>query len=102
MAGSGGGGAVKSFFISDRSGFRFRYRDRIVEDTGAVVGPGEGDGRYTIKSHPQNKSPRISGFIVLKDARPDEVLATIGNATWTPSMSTAIQTSITMFASSSS
>ena len=23
------------------------------------------------KNHPQNKSPRISGFIILKDARPD-------------------------------
>ena len=64
MAGSGAGGEIKSYFISDKSGFRFRYRDRIVEDTGWVVGPGEGDGQFTLKSHPQNKSPRISGFIV--------------------------------------
>jgi hypothetical protein len=97
---NGGGGEIKSWFISDRSGFRFKYRDRIVEDTGAVVGPGESDGEYTLKSHPQNKSPRISGFITLKDARPDEILATTGDASWTPSMTTAIQTSITMFTSS--
>ena len=94
-------GNIESYFISDLSGFRFKYRDRIVEDTGWVVGPGESDGRFNLKNHPQNKSPRISGFIVLKDARPDEVLATTGNATWTPSMTTAIQTSVTMFASSS-
>ena len=31
MAGSGTGGEIKSYFISDKSGFRFRYRDRIVE-----------------------------------------------------------------------
>ena len=93
-------GNIESYFISDLSGFRFKYRDRIVEDTGWVVGPGESDGRFNLKNHPQNKSPRISGFIVLKDARPEESLATIGNATWTPSMTTPIQTSITMFTSS--
>ena len=66
MAGNSRG--VKSWFISDRSGFRFRYRDRIKESDGSFVGPGESDGAYGIVNSPLNKSPRISDFIVLKDA----------------------------------
>tara|TARA_R110002050_G_scaffold137011_1_gene260396 strand:- start:210 stop:509 length:300 start_codon:yes stop_codon:yes gene_type:complete len=97
---NGGGGEIRSWFISDRSGFRFKYRDRIVEDTGAVVGPGESDGEFTLKSHPQNKSPRISGFITLSDARPEEILS-VKSDPWNPSMTTAIQTSVTMFTPSS-
>ena len=98
MAGNSRG--VKSWFISDRSGFRFRYRDRIKESDGSFVGPGESDGAYGIVNSPLNKSPRISDFIVLKDARPDVVLATTGDATWTPSMTTFVQTSVTIFTSS--
>lgn len=91
---------IRSYFISDRSGFRFRYADRIEESDGSFVGPGESDGAFGIVNHPQNRSPRIGDFIVLKDARPDVVLATTGDATWTPSMTTFVQTSITMFTSS--
>jgi len=95
------GGNIKSWFISDRSGFRFKYKDRIKEiGTKFVVGPGESDGRFDLVNHPQNKSPHITGFIVLKDARPDEVLATTGDAGWVPSDSTFVQTSITQFTSS--
>ena len=94
------GGVVKSWFISDRSGFRFKYRDRIIESDGAVVGPGESDGRYGIVNSPLNKSAKITGQIVLKDARPDVVLATTGDAGWVPSDSTFVQTSITQFTSS--
>jgi hypothetical protein len=91
---------IRSWFISDRSGFRFRYADRIEESDGSFVGPGESDGAFGIVNHPQNKSPRIGDFIVLKDARPDVVLATTGDATWTPSMTTFVPTSVTMFTSS--
>lgn len=91
---------VQSYFISDRSGFRYKYEERVKETSGVVVGPDETDGNYDIINHPQNKSPRISDFIVLQDARPDTVLATTGDATWVPSMSTFVPVSIKMFTSS--
>jgi|TARA_B100000959_G_scaffold75197_1_gene79844 hypothetical protein len=94
-------GNIKSWFISDRSGFRFKYKDRIKEEgTQYVVGPGESDGRFDLVNHPQNKSPNITGSIVLKDARPDTVLATTGDAGWVPSMTTFVPSSITQFTSS--
>ncbi len=76
----------RAWFISDRSSFRFPYEQRIKESTGFVVGPGESDGMYDLKNHPQNKSPKISARQGLKDARPDVVLATTGDADWTPDM----------------
>ncbi len=97
---SSSGRNVKSWFISDRSGFRYRYRDRVKESTGLVVGPDETDGNFDIQNHPQNGSPKIKNFIVLSDARPDTVLATTGDATWEPSMTTFVPTSITMFTTS--
>jgi hypothetical protein len=77
----------KAWFICDRSGFRFPYEQRIIESTGFVVGPTESDGAYDLKSHPQNKSPVIREKMILKDARPDTVMATTSttsDATWTP------------------
>ena len=77
----------KAWFICDRSGFRFPYEQRIIESTGFVVGPTESDGAYDLKNHPQNKSPVIRKKMVLKDARPDTVMATTSttsDATWTP------------------
>jgi hypothetical protein len=94
------GRKIQSWFISDRSGFRYRYADRVKETDGTLVGPDESDGQFDRVNHPQNKSPRISDFIVLKDARPDTVLATTGDATWQPSMTTYVPTSITMFTTS--
>ena len=82
-----------AWFISDRSGFRFKYKERIVESTGFVVGPGESDGIFNLKDHPQNKSPDFRAQPVLKDARPDTVMASVGtstDATWTPSMTITI------------
>ena len=78
---------TKAYFICDRSGFRFPYEKRIIESTGLVVGPTETDGAYDIKNHPQNKSPVIRDKIVLRDARPDTVMATTSTTTdaqWSP------------------
>lgn len=80
---------VRAYFISDRSGFRFPYEQRIKESTGFVVGPNEGDGNYNLKNHPQNKSPRIRAPLVLKDARPEKILEYV-SSTWTPAQSTSI------------
>ena len=77
-----------AYFICDRSGFRFKYSERVKEPTGLVVGASETDGRYNILVHPQNKTPRINDDENLRDARPDTVLATTGDAGWSPDDST--------------
>ena len=70
------------------SGFRFKYSERVKEPTGLVVGASETDGRYNILDHPQNKTPRVDDNENLRDARPDTVLATTGDAGWSPDDST--------------
>mgnify|MGYP003113923883 FL=1 len=77
-----------AYFICDRSGFRYLYSQRVKEPTGLVVGAPESDGRYNIIDHPQNKTPRIDDDENLKDARPPVVLATTGDAGWSPDDST--------------
>ena len=73
------------WFISDRSGFRFPYDQRVKESTGMVVHFSESDGGFNIKDHPQNKSPRIGPSRVLRDARP-EVSVTANPLVWNPLM----------------
>ena len=73
-----------AYFICDRSGFRFKYSERVKEPTGLVVGASETDGRYNILDLPQNKTPRIDDDENLRDARPEVVLATTGDAGWSP------------------
>jgi|TARA_Y100000996_G_scaffold356914_1_gene297982 hypothetical protein len=80
---------VRAYFISDKSGFRYPYEQRVKESTGFVVGPDESDGNYNLENHPQNKSPRIGAKYVLKDARPEKILEYV-SSTWTPAQSTAI------------
>ena len=77
-----------AYFICDRSGFRFKYSERVKEPTGLVVGASETDGRYYILDHPQHKTPRIDDDENLRDARPEVVLATTGDAGWSPDDST--------------
>ena len=77
-----------AYFICDRSGFRFKYSERVKEPTGLVVGASETDGRYNILDQPQNKTPRIDDDENLRDARPETVLATTGDAGWSPDDST--------------
>jgi hypothetical protein len=57
----------RSYFISDRSGQRYPYRQLKKEWTGAVVGPDEWEPK-----HPQLYPPRnVSDPQALRDARPD-------------------------------
>ena len=57
----------RAYFISDRSGQRYRYRDAKREWTGAIVGPDEFDPK-----HPQLFPVRnISDPQALRDPRPD-------------------------------
>lgn len=56
-----------SYFISDRSGFRYDYRDMKIEWTGAAVGPDEFEPK-----HPQLEPVRdVADPEALKNARPD-------------------------------
>lgn len=56
-----------SYFISDRSGQRYRYRDMKIEWTGAVVGPDEFDPK-----HPQlGPFRKANDPEALRNARPD-------------------------------
>jgi hypothetical protein len=81
---------TRAWFISDRSGFRYPYSERVRETSGILVGPDETDGKFDIINHPQNKSPRVTERISLKDARPDTILATTGDASWTVSLTTHV------------
>lgn len=56
-----------SYFISDRSGFRYPYKDMKIEWTGAAVGPDEFEPK-----HPQLEPVRqTSDPQALQNARPD-------------------------------
>jgi hypothetical protein len=45
--------------ICQRSGFKYPYRDLVVEPgTGWLVHWSMSDGMWNLKDHPQNKSPR--------------------------------------------
>ena len=46
--------------ISERSGFKFPWREMIKEPgTGVIVHPSESDGKYNLVDHPQNHIGRI-------------------------------------------
>lgn len=56
-----------AYFISDRSGFRYPYRDMKIEWTGAAVGPDEFEPK-----HPQLEPVRhVADPQALQNARPD-------------------------------
>ena len=63
----------RAYFISDRSGFRYDYKDMRKEWNGAIVGPDEFEP----------KQPQLGPFRkaddpqALKDARPDLVTETV-------------------------
>ena len=56
-----------SFAISDRSGFRYRYKDMRKEWTGALVGKDE----FESKQPQLGPFPKVIDPQALKDARPD-------------------------------
>ena len=61
----------KGFFISDRSGFRFRLNERVKEPgTGFIVARSESDGIYNLVTDPLNKVRFYKDKEVIRDARP--------------------------------
>ena len=61
MAGNKGKGGSRAWFISDRSGFRFPYRESIKESgTGRRIHKSESDGAYNLVDHPLNHVQRYA------------------------------------------
>lgn len=59
--------------VCDRCGFNYRRRDVRKETTNFVVCISCYDGRFDLKSHPQNKSPKMRQELKLvRNARPDQ------------------------------
>lgn len=57
----------KSYFISDRSGFRYPYKDMKIEWTGAAVGPDEWDPK-----HPQLEPKKNASDVEsIRNPRPE-------------------------------
>lgn len=57
----------KSYFISDRSGFRYPYKDMKIEWTGAAVGPDEWEPK-----HPQlEPKTKVSDVESIRNPRPE-------------------------------
>jgi hypothetical protein len=61
----------KGFFISDRSGFRYRLDQRIKEPgTNLIIAKSESDGIFNLVTNPQNKVKFLIDKEIIKDARP--------------------------------
>ena len=56
-----------AYFISDRSGFRYKYKDMRKEWNGSIVGKDE----YEPKHEQLGPFTQITEGIALRDARPD-------------------------------
>ena len=66
--------------LCDTCGFRYKLNQLKKNSMGMMQCPNDYDGSYDLKSHPQNKSPRIDERYFIKDARPDP--NTDRNGTW--------------------
>tara|TARA_R100000963_G_C4539480_1_gene37262 strand:+ start:88 stop:366 length:279 start_codon:yes stop_codon:yes gene_type:complete len=65
----------KGFFISDRSGFRFRLNQRTKEPgTNLIVAKSESDGIFNLVTDPQNKVKFYRDKEFIRDARPPDNL----------------------------
>jgi len=56
--------------ICDICGFRYRLKELKKNTYGMMVCPMDFEGAYDKQNHPQNKSPRVSDDISVKDPRP--------------------------------
>ena len=69
----------RAYFMSDRSGFRYNYRDMKKEWNGAMVGPDEFEPK-----HPQLGPVRkVNDSQALRDARPDKDVETTAFTVYT-------------------
>ena len=69
----------RAYFMSDRSGFRYNYRDMKKEWNGAMVGPDEFEPK-----HPQlGPFRKVNDSQALRDARPDKDVETTASTVYT-------------------
>ena len=73
-----------SRFVCDRCGWAYDYSVRKKETSGVIVCPDCYDGQFDLLNHPQNDTPDLREREYLKEPRPETVLATTGDASWTP------------------
>ena len=65
----------KGFFISDRSGFRFKLSERTIEPgTRFVVAKSESDGIYNLVTDPLNRVRFYKDNETIRNARPPDNL----------------------------
>jgi len=64
-------GIKNVFGICDTCGFRYKLNQLKKNTMGMMQCPTDYDGSYDLKSHPQNKSPRIDERYFIRDARPE-------------------------------
>lgn len=63
MVGKNRSGSGNSNFISDRSGFKCKRKDMVIEPgTGYVIHRSESDGEYNLVDHPVNHVNRLVKF----------------------------------------
>tara|TARA_R110000751_G_scaffold26145_1_gene70380 strand:- start:1056 stop:1304 length:249 start_codon:yes stop_codon:yes gene_type:complete len=58
--------ARQTLAICDVCGFRYKLKDLKKSSYGTMVCPSDFDGRYDLKNHPQNKSPRVMDVRTVK------------------------------------
>jgi hypothetical protein len=62
----------KSYAICDRSGFKHRLKDMVLEPgTGLLVYKGWSDGMWNLVDHPQNFPADVGEAVGLQNPRPD-------------------------------
>jgi len=68
----------RSKAISERSGFKFKYKEMVREPgTNYFVHWTESDGKWNAVHHPQNKTADLTENIALRWSRPDTAPASI-------------------------
>lgn len=71
--------------VCDMCGFQYPYLSLKRTSYGTWVCPTDYDGQYDLQNHPQNKPPPYKPDPEgLEHPRPDVVLATSGDSSWTP------------------
>ena len=57
--------------VCDTCGFRYKLNQLKKNSLGMMQCPTDYDGNYDLKTHPQNKSPRIEERFFIRNARPE-------------------------------
>jgi hypothetical protein len=74
--------------LCDTCGFAYSLRQLRKNSYGMMVCPTDWDGGFDLHNHPQNNpAPIKPDAQALRDPRPETVLVSAGDASWTPDLS---------------